>query len=48
MCGDYRLVNKQTSSEKYVMPLSEEIFDAHGQAKVFSTLGLKFGYHQFH
>jgi putative transposase len=28
------------------MPLPEEIFDALGQAKVFSTLDLRFGYHQ--
>jgi hypothetical protein len=46
MCGDYHPVNKQTCSKKYVMPLPEEIFDVHGQAKVFSTLDLKSGYHQ--
>ncbi len=28
MCGDYHLVNKSTHSNKYVMPLSKEIFDA--------------------
>jgi hypothetical protein len=28
------------------MPLLEEIFDALSQAKVFSTLDLKSGYHQ--
>jgi hypothetical protein len=27
MCGDYRLMNKQTHSNKYAMPLLEEIFD---------------------
>ncbi len=46
MCGDYRLVNKCTHSNKYAMPLLEEIFDALGQAKVFSTLDLKFSCHQ--
>ncbi len=46
MCGDYRLVNKWTHSNKYAMPLLEEIFDALGQAKVFSTLDLKSSYHQ--
>jgi hypothetical protein len=30
MCGDYRPVNKCTCSDKYAMPLSEEIFDAFG------------------
>jgi len=29
-------------------PLLEEIFDALGQAKVFSTLDLRFGYHRCH
>ncbi len=45
MCGDYFLVNKQTCSNKYAMPLPEEIFDALGQAKVLSSLDLIFGYH---
>jgi hypothetical protein len=35
MCGDYHLVNKRTHSNKYVMPLPEEIFDALGHDKVF-------------
>jgi hypothetical protein len=30
MCGDSCLVNKWTSSDKYVMPLLDEIFDALG------------------
>jgi len=30
MCGDYVPVNKQTCSNKYAMPLLEEIFDALG------------------
>jgi len=38
MCGDYHLVNKWTYLDKYAMPLLKEIFDALGQAKVFSTL----------
>jgi hypothetical protein len=45
MCGDYRLVNKRTHLNKYAMLLSEEIFDALCQAKVFNTLDLRFGYH---
>jgi hypothetical protein len=44
MCGDYYLVNKQTCSNKYAMPIPEEIFDALGQAKVLNTLDLRFGY----
>jgi len=38
MCGDYNLMNKWTHLDKYAMPLSKEIFDALGQAKVFNTL----------
>jgi hypothetical protein len=45
MCGNYRLVNKWTCSNKYAMPLPKEIFDALGQAKVLSTLDLRSGYH---
>jgi len=45
MCGEYRLFNKRTHSNKYAMPLLEEIFDALGQAKVLNTLDLKFNYH---
>jgi len=39
---DYCLVNKHTCSDKYAILLLEEIFY---QAKVFSTLDLRFGYH---
>ncbi len=34
-------MNKWTHSNKYAMPLLEEIFDALGKAKVFSTSDLK-------
>jgi hypothetical protein len=44
MCGDYRLVNKRTHSKNYAMPLLEEIFDALGDAKVFSALDLRSSY----
>jgi len=40
MCGDYRLINRQTKSNKYAMPTHEEIVDVVGHAKVFSTLDL--------
>jgi hypothetical protein len=46
MCGDYRPINRQTKSDRYAMPTPEEIFDAIGHAKVFSTLDLRVGYHQ--
>jgi hypothetical protein len=38
MCGDYRPINRQTKSDKYAMPIPEEIFDVVGHARVFSTL----------
>jgi hypothetical protein len=45
-CGDYHPVNKQTCSNKYAMPLLEEIFDALRHAKVFNTLDLRSNYHK--
>lgn len=39
-------MNWQTKSNRYVMPTSEEIFDAIGHAKVFNTWDFKFKYHQ--
>jgi hypothetical protein len=45
MCGDYRLANKWTCLNKYVMPLLEEIYNAFGQAKVFNILDLRSSYH---
>jgi hypothetical protein len=46
MCGDYRPINKRMRLDKYAMPLPEEILDALGQAKIFSTLDLRSSYHQ--
>ncbi len=46
MCGDYCVINNCMCLDKYAMPLPQEIFDGLGQAKVFSTLDLIFGYHQ--
>ena len=46
MCRDYRPVNRKTKSDRYPMPTPEELFDAVGYARVFSTLDLRSGYHQ--
>ena len=46
MCGDYRPVNRKTKSDRYPMPMPEELFDAVGFSQIFSTLDLRFGYHQ--
>ena len=45
MCGDYRLVNRKTKSDRYPMPIPEELFDAIGFSRVFSTLDLRSDYH---
>ena len=47
MCGDYRPVNRKTKSDRYPMPIPEELFDAFGFTRIFSTLNLRSGYHQF-
>ena len=46
MCGDYQPVNKKTKSDRYPMPTPEELFNAVGKARVFSTLDLRSRYHQ--
>jgi hypothetical protein len=46
MCGDYHPTIKWTCSNKYAMPLLEEIFDALSQAMVFNTLDLNFSFHR--
>ena len=46
MCGDYRHVNRKTKSDRYPMPMPEELFDALGFATIFNTLDLRSGYHQ--
>ena len=46
MCGDYQPVNCKTKSNWYPMPMPEELFDAMGHFRVFSTLDLRSGYHQ--
>ena len=46
MCGDYRPIYRKTKSDRYPMPMQEELFDALGFARIFSTLDLRFSYHQ--
>jgi hypothetical protein len=46
MCGFYRPINRNTKSDWYLMPIPEELFDAIGFSRVFSTLDLRSGYHQ--
>ena len=46
MYGDYHPVIWKTKSDRYPMPILEELFDAIGFSRVFSTLNLRSGYHQ--
>ena len=43
-CIDYWWLNKKTVTNRYPLPLLEEMFDRLGNAKVFSKIDLKSGY----
>jgi hypothetical protein len=45
-CGDYRGLNKVTLTDHYQMPTPEEIFAQLNGATIFTTLDLRWGYHQ--
>ncbi|GJP46993.1 hypothetical protein CLOM_g6227 [Closterium sp. NIES-68] len=46
MCGDYCRLNRITKSDRYPMPMAEEIFDKLAEGKVYSTLDLRQGLNQ--
>ena len=46
LCIDYRALNKVTVKNKYPVPLIADLFDRLGQAKVFTKMDLRRGYHQ--
>jgi hypothetical protein len=45
-CGDYRPVNRVSLTDHYQLPTPEEIFDALYGSTWFTTLDLRWGYHQ--
>ena len=46
MCGDYSPVNRKTKSDRYLMSILKELFNALDFSRVFSTLDLRSDYHQ--
>jgi hypothetical protein len=46
MCVDYRTLNDVTVKNKYPLPYIEDLFDQMRDARVFSKVDLRSGYHQ--
>jgi hypothetical protein len=46
LCVDYRDINKKTVRERYPLPLIRDLLDSLRHARYFTTLDMKFGFHQ--
>ncbi|GJP83891.1 hypothetical protein CLOP_g13992 [Closterium sp. NIES-67] len=46
MWEDYRGLNRMTKSDRYPMPMAEEIFDKLAEGRIYSTLDLRQGFNQ--
>ena len=46
LCVDYQPLNAVTSKNKYPLPHIDILFDQLAEAKVFSKIDLRSGYHQ--
>jgi hypothetical protein len=46
LCINYRQLNKMATKNKYPLPRINDLFDQVGEAKIFSKIDLRSGYHQ--